>query len=110
MKLCRNLLTALLITLFAVSSVMAVEFSDNSSGTELNNESAIAYSFAGPYYISSIDRASDGSFFITFIGGSTFATSDATSKNLMSTALATNTAVYLYVSGTVVYGILLFKY
>jgi hypothetical protein len=106
MKLYRYLLTTLFITLFAVSSVMAMEFTDNSAVNELNSESvANASTLEGPFVISSIVRTNSTTIKATFTDGNTFTSTYATRQNTLCTALANNSAVYLFVEGSSVYGV-----
>jgi len=110
MKFSRNLIMALFITLLAVSSGMAVELTDNKA-IVATNSGADSYYFWGPYVISSIDRNSDGSLFVTFTDYTTLTVSYPRNQSIVSTALATDSDLYLYVSSSnIVYGILLFAY
>ena len=111
MKLYRYLLTTLFITLFAVSSVMAMEFTSNPAVNELNFESvANASTLAGPYVILSIARTDSVTIKATFTNGSTFTVSSyAPWQNALCMALANNSAVYLFVDGSSVNGVLTFS-
>lgn len=107
MKLYRYLLTTLFITLFAVSSVMAMEFTANPAVNEFNSSSvANASTLEGPWVISSIVRTNSTTIKATFTDGSTLAVSSyAPWQNTLCTALANNSAVYLFVEGSSVYGV-----
>ena len=100
MKLYRYLLTTLFITIFAVSSVMAMDFTDNPAVNELNAGSvANASTLDGPFVILSIARINSTTIKATFTDGSTFTSTYATRQNTLCTALANNSAVYIFVEG-----------
>jgi len=106
MKLYRYLLTTLFITIFAVSSAMAMEFTDNPAVNELNAGSvANASTLDGPFVILSITRINSTTIKATFTDGSTLTSTYATRQNTLCTALANNSAVYLFVEGSSVYGV-----
>ena len=103
MKLYRYLLTTLFITIFAVSSVMAMDFTDNPAVNELNSESvANASTFNGPYVISSITRTDSKTIKVVFTSGDYYNSTIASRQNTMGVALANNSTVYLLLDAGVI--------
>jgi len=85
---------------------MAMDFTDNPAVNELNSESvANASTLEGPWVISSIVRTNSTTIKVTFTNGDALTSTYATRQNTLCTALANDSAVYLFIEGSSVYGV-----
>jgi hypothetical protein len=94
--------------IFVVTPSIATDFVDYEEGISHSSSSSAA-TLVGPFTISSLTQSGTTTK-ATFTDGSTFTTTSSDSKIMLGTAIATASDVYLYLSGSTVYGVLVFSY